>query len=410
MKRIVQTFVTGSTCFLMLSSSIFAAHAENSNSTYSYDEDEMEVPEEMLLQEDALNAYNTLYSTFKIDENYNYVLPDNYAGEYINDDYKLVIQLTTDDYSYYETILSDYDCVEFRTVDFSYNELYKLADETRNSISANMDEMIYASSGVNVEDNIAKVEVGVPSSVAKKATKVSANSKLPLVIEYVTVESTEESTAFLSDYASINTQSTQSDELIGGDEIDSYYYHATLGICGTHNGKNAVLTTGHAFDLNTKIMHNSNYFGIYTYKRHANNQYGDFGIIDLYDYTSCTPTNKVKFKINTVNITSTIYSVPAGTKCHKYGQQSTYATLSTTGTQDITFSLEDDTKITIKGLVCANLDSGTSQDKDSGGPIYIYQNSKWTFCGVHSGRRTNTSIVYFTPYLYIYGVFTAKTS
>ncbi len=410
MKRIVQTFVTGSTCFLMLSSSIFAAHAENSNSTYSYDEDEMEVPEEMLLQEDALNAYNTLYSTFEIDENYNYVLPDDYAGEYINDDYKLVIQLTTDDYSYYETILSDYDCVEFRTVDFSYNELYKLADETRNSISANMDEMIYASSGVNVKDNIAKVEVGVPSSAAQNATKVSANSKLPLVIEYVTVEPTEESTAFLSDYASINTQSTQSDELIGGDLISSYNHDATLGICGTHNGKNAVLTAGHGFPLNTKIMHDLNYFGLSIYNKFTNNQYGDFGIIDLYDYTSCTPTNKVKFKTNTVSITSTIYSVPAGTKCHKYGQQSTYATISTIGTEDVTYSISKTQKITIKGLVCSKLDSGASQDGDSGGPVYLYQNGKWTFCGVHSGIWHSASEVYFTPYLHIYGTFTVKTS
>ncbi len=410
MKRIVQTFIIGTTCFLMLSSSTLASHAENRKSAQTYAEDGVEVPTELLLQEDAINAYNALYSTFEIDESYNYVFPDDYAGEYISDDYKLVVQLTTDDYSYYEAILSDYDCVEFRTVEFSYNQLYKLADEIRCSVSEEMSEIVYASSMVNVKDNIAHVEVGIPPSTKKTALRFSLNDNLPLNIEYVTVDPTEANPSLLSDGSCDSSQSSQSTDLIGGDMIQSYFYKATLGICGTHNGKKAVLTAGHAFPLNTQIIHNSSYFGLVTYIRFSDNQYGDFGIIDLYDYSSSTPTNKVKHKINTVNITSTIYSVPAGTTCYKYGYQSTYATISTIGKEDVTYNLDDGTKITIKGLVCAELDSGDSQNGDSGGPIYIYKDGKWTFCGVHSGRKLSTTEVYFTPYLYIYGAFTAQTS
>lgn len=107
-----------------------------------------------------------------------------------------------------------------------------------------------------------------------------------------------------------------------------------------------------------------------------------------------------------------VQTLAIGTTCNKYGQKSKYATILTTGTENITYTLDDDSKtqITIKGLVCADLKSGTSQKGDSGGPIYISQNGKWTFCGVHSGADTSASSVYFTPYLHIYGVFTAKTS
>lgn len=411
MKPIVKSFVFGTACLIILNYSTFSVNAENSKSEIKYDDNSMEVSEEMLLQENALSAYKTLYNTFEIDENYNYILPDDYAGEYINDNHKLVVQLTTADCSYYETILSNYDCVEFNTVEYSYNELYKLADRTRCSILDEMDEeIVYVSSKVNVKDNIAKVEIGIPPSVKKTAFKTNRSNTLPLAIEYTTVEPTNSTSSFLSDVSYDSTRASASTDLIGGDMIKSYLSTATLGYCGTHNGKNAVITAGHAFSLNTTVGNGSVNFGVVSYNRYDDQKYGDFCIIDLFDYSKCTLTNKVRYKTNTVNIKSTIYSVPAGTVCHKYGEQSTYATISTLGTEDVTYSQADGSKITIKGLISAHLDSGNSQSGDSGGPIYTYENGKWTFCGIHSGHKKSSSEVYFTPYLYIYGTFTAKTS
>lgn len=137
----MKSLTIGAACILMLNCPVFSASAEQEN--FLNNCNEIEVSEEVLLQQNALNAYNTLYSTFEIDENYNYILPDDYAGEYINDYNNLVLQLTTTDYSYYEEILSNYDCVEFNTVEYSYNELYQLADKTRCSILEDMNDIVY---------------------------------------------------------------------------------------------------------------------------------------------------------------------------------------------------------------------------------------------------------------------------
>lgn len=407
MKSFIKSLTIGAACILMLNCPVFPASAEQEN--FLNNCNEIEVSEEVLLQQNALNAYNTLYSTFEIDENYNYILPDDYAGEYINDYNNLVLQLTTTDYSYYEEILSNYDCVEFNTVEYSYNELYQLADKTRCSILEDMNDIVYMSSKVDVKDNIAKVEIGVLPSVKKTIYKSNRNSTLPIDVEYVYVDPAESKHYFLSGANFDNTLSNSSYDLIGGDMVKSYLSTATLGYCGSHNGKKAIITAGHAFSLNTTVGNNSGNFGVVNYSRYEDDNYGDFCIIDLFDYSKCELTNKVKYKINTVNITATAYSVPAGTICHKYGEQSTYSTISTLGTEDVTYK-KDGKPITIKGLVSAHLESGHSQDGDSGGPIYVYENGKWTFCGIHSGYEARSKTVYFTPYLYIYGIFTAKTS
>ena len=253
-----------------------------------------------------------------------------------------------------------------------------------------MNDIVYMSSKVDVKDNIAKVEIGVLPSVKKTIYKSNRNSTLPIDVEYVYVDPAESKHYFLSGANFDNTLSNSSYDLIGGDMVKSYLSTATLGYCGSHNGKKAIITAGHAFSLNTTVGNNS----------------GNFGVVN---YSKCELTNKVKYKINTVNITATAYSVPAGTICHKYGEQSTYSTISTLGTEDVTYK-KDGKPITIKGLVSAHLESGHSQDGDSGGPIYVYENGKWTFCGIHSGYEARSKTVYFTPYLYIYGIFTAKTS
>ena len=186
MKSFIKSLTIGAACILMLNCPVFSASAEQEN--FLNNCNEIEVSEEVLLQQNALNAYNTLYSTFEIDENYNYILPDDYAGEYINDYNNLVLQLTTTDYSYYEEILSNYDCVEFNTVEYSYNELYQLADKTRCSILEDMNDIVYMSSKVDVKDNIAKVEIGVLPSIKKTIYKSNRNSTLPIDVEYVYVD------------------------------------------------------------------------------------------------------------------------------------------------------------------------------------------------------------------------------
>lgn len=197
--------------------------------------DNLEILPELISQEEALNAYNTLYGTFAIDENYNYVLPDDYAGEYINDDQQLVIQLTTDDYSEYQKILSDYSCVVYNTVKYSCNELSQLVNESRIDLIDEIDENCYVISGVDVVNNSAFLNIGVESLNENTQTYCINNADTPLSVNYVETSFDLENDCELLDESDSLLLTSSTASLIGGQEIKNANYYYTLGICGTYN-------------------------------------------------------------------------------------------------------------------------------------------------------------------------------
>lgn len=413
MKQGFKILAAGTVCAFTLTSAAFAVTGSEETIT-SADEliiDGIAVPQEMLLQQDALNAYQVLYSSFEMDDNYNYILPDDYAGEYIDDSYNLVVQLTTDDYSEYELLLDEFDCVEFKTVEYSYNELKALADNAFQSIAdtESMEDIQRVASYVSVQQNKAIIEIGTESPVEQESAIPYSMGNLPLEINYVQVEpDTQANIPNQSGNAVPAAASSDTMTLVGGKEIqDGYYYptYSTMAICGTYNGKNAILTSGHGVHLNNRVFCDNVEIGTVSFSRFSNNQNGDFGIVTLND--NAIMTNRVKYQTGTIPITSTVYSVPSGTTCYNYGSVSGYTKIEIKETQDIYYP---DEEITVKGLIVADIISGQSIAGDSGCPYYTLLNGKWTFCGVHSGYKASENEVYFTPYLHIYAIFTVKTS
>ena len=98
----------------------------------------LSVVQETMNQEAALEAYDTLYANMGIDSidvsTSETGYPDEYAGEYIDDNGMLVIQLA----EYDETLEEKYfamtgysDVVRFEYVEYSYNELNEVYQEAR---------------------------------------------------------------------------------------------------------------------------------------------------------------------------------------------------------------------------------------------------------------------------------------
>lgn len=107
-------------------------------------------------QEAAVNANEVLMESFLVDDVI--VYPEEFAGNYIEDN-RLVIELTCEDEAArqkYEELLKDFDCVEYRIVEHSYDFLYHLA----NDILEQMKEVYPVTKAyVDVINNIACVEI-----------------------------------------------------------------------------------------------------------------------------------------------------------------------------------------------------------------------------------------------------------
>ncbi|MDE7193026.1 MAG: hypothetical protein K2O14_03550 [Oscillospiraceae bacterium] len=328
MKTITKTAAIGISCLILMTFPVSAETIPTENDNLNNDTvyiDGVPVPQEMLLQEEALNAYDALYNRFEQDEDNNYILPDDYAGEYIDDSYNLVVQLTTDDYSEYEFLLDEFDCVVFKTVEYSNNELTELAREARTSIieTESKDNIEYVSSCVDVKNNKALIEIGTKDLNVRSNITSYSYRNLPLEIKYAYIEdkvqqdsSVETSRNDLMPTASNSETVT----LIGGNKIEVIGATMTMTICGTHNGENSLLTCGHGVLSVDSVKYDGVYVGGLSKRHFEDEGYGDYSIFKLND--NAVMTNKVKSEKGTVSITATKYNVPVGTVVYCYGQAS----------------------------------------------------------------------------------------
>lgn len=416
MKTITKTAAIGISCLVLVTFPVSAETIPSENENLNKDTvyiDGVPVPQEMLLQQEALNAYETLYNRFGQDEDNNYILPDDYAGEYIDDDYNLVVQLTTDDYSEYEFLHDVFDCVVFKTVEYSNNELTELAREARVSIieTENMDKIEYVSSCVDVRNNKALIEIGTEDFNTRNNITPYSYRNLPLEIKYIYIEDKVQQDSSVEtehDFVMPAASGSETATLIGGNKIEVIGASTTLTICGKHNGENSLLTCGHGIISVNSAKYDGVYVGSLSKVHFEDDGYGDYSIFKLND--NAIMTNKVKSENGAVSITATKYNVPVGTVVYCYGYASGYTMLTVTAVgKDMYYSNNKPYPLTIKGQTVAHIDEGEIISGDSGGPIYFYSNGKWTFCGVTSTLNTGNNMT-FTPYLHIYGTFTALTS
>ncbi|MCM1418955.1 MAG: S1 family peptidase [Bacteroides sp.] len=368
------------------------------------------IPDEGMIRQDfALQAYDELYDHFEQDENNNYIYPDNYAGEYIDDDYNLVLLITDSEDSFYKDILINYDCVRFETVDYSYSELDELREKSvTDLLTISSDPLLYCASYVDIKSNTAVVEIN-----SSHASSLNSESKKRFL--------TNRNPAVTYKFVDGNIEA-QSTTVIGGDYLrqtaSSYRCDMTAGMAGFYNGKPAIVSCGHAMENSAKIsLHESSGIvdiGKVSYVQFTDNKYGDYSFIVLDD--KIQTTNEVRTNTSTKAITDGYNKpLPIGTEIYSYGANSglskhkvTHLTVET-NVQVTVGGIE--VVRTIKGLTETKITQGMTQPGDSGGPYYLYSDSQWKFCGVHSGYSTDDhSRAVFTPYMYFSGGFKCKTS
>lgn len=268
-----------------------------------------EVREAMEKQAPALEAYFNLISYFEKDEFGVPIYPENYAGEYINAENELIVQLT-DRFSDHVILsyLSTVPIIRVKYVMYSYDELLSertIADE------------LYASGVHIVSDGVDIIENRYMIAILKEDLD-DVLLKYPNSPRVLFKEGT---------YAQAVSN------LVGGEQLynDSSWGDTTLGICGTYGGQDAFLTCGHG---------SSEYQHIYSYSpqyhqigeivyQQANTNPDYSGFLSLGDYaivkktsSSDTITNDV---MGGVEITGLFSSVPVGTTVFKYGYAGGYA-------------------------------------------------------------------------------------
>ena len=206
----------------------------------------------------------------------------------------------------------------------------------------------------------------------------------------------------------------------------------TVGICGTYNGQNALLTCGHGNGkvgiISTRypyISYAGSRIGQVSYQR-ANLDSSETGVESLGDFAIVTLNSDVSItnKIyGGLNVTGTYSSLPEGTTIYKYGKTSglSYGTITQASiSYAIDYSDGIMTTYYVRGLYKSSMQKSDGSDAiepgDSGGPVYIKDGSNYLLHGIVTARQNPAdgevaSVMYSTPIYYaIDAGFTVKTN
>lgn len=396
MKKIMSMFLIIS---LLCSMSIVSG--ASSSSINLYDEKhsfEKMIPEEvqeaMAKQTEALEKYEELIEFFDKDEFGVPIYPKNYAGEYIDENNKLVVQITNlfDDKEVLD-FLKETSVIQIKYVENSYDELLsqrKIADAMYSS------GVRVVSDGVDIVNNKYEITV-LEEDLEKIPSTYNRDSKLSIK---------------KGEYAEITAS------LLGGDRIynEDTGGYMSIGICGTYQGNNALLTCGHGNEKVGIISQRYPYIQNKTQSgrigqvvfQQANTNSSNYGVSSLGDFaivkitSSDTITNRVW---EGGQITGTYSSVPVGTTVYKYGSRTGYAWGNVTGTSiRLTYGDGLLASYTVDGLYSVSLQnsSGTTaiDGGDSGGPVWRADTGENLLHGIVTAKTNGTNIMYTTPIYY----------
>lgn len=366
--------------FLALFSVVLLFSLVSSKTTYAGDVDfakdiPEDVKEKMIRQEGALQAYDKLWNYFEKDDMGLPVYPDEYGGEYIEDD-MLVIEIVgiTEDYEKkYNEICGNSEYVSFKNVKHSLNQLNSLEETC-----------------VDLLDKYKLTEFGVDSRNNRYTIKV-IDSDLKSVVEII-------EDLGLKDMVEVNKGQYAkpcTSNLYGGDKIVNTSNGGGVSVCigGTYNGYEAILTCGHGNEGYPYFTRNSNNVGQVVSQRcntNSNdssiNSYGEFAII------KCTGnyvgTNKVRNSVGISSISS--YGYPSGTTICKYGYKSGFS--SGTVLQNHLYIVMGGGNYPLyylKDMMKAEVYNSTYTDAilegDSGGSVYSLVGNGYQIQGLVSG-------------------------
>lgn len=325
--------------------------------------------------------------------------PDEYAGEYIDDNGMLVIQLA----EYGESLEAKYyamtgysDVVRFEYVEYSYNELRQVYEE----IMSLYNEYDIVKSCIDTYNN--QIELFVSED---DYNDLLNDDYIKLNSNYLSV--------------GIGTPAMATEELYGGAEITDPNGGSSIGFGGYYSGQDAILTCGHSKEVGDSVYRNGNKIGEITFVRantdesslslNPGDTLGDFAIVEL------TGSNKSSCQImggnSIVQISGIRSNPPIGTTVYKYGAV-TGLTYSEIVRKNVTqeFTVIDGLKrqdYYTSGLTeCEMVSTNHCNPGDSGGSVFCFASSSNDYTlavGIVTGKGnldTNRYSLFYTPIQY----------
>jgi hypothetical protein len=349
-----------------------------------------------------------------------YVFPDEYGGEYINENNQLVILLVDRTDELEESYIArcggnENNVVQFQDAEYSLNNLISLQKDMRNSYA----EMGVQLTSIDCIEN--QIDVYVPedsplvaqTSTQTKSAKDSAMSTYfnDAVNIIVSSENDHVSPQTAPAAHELNNEA-RATNAYGGWFLKNSNGTFTAGFCGTYNGYAAVVSCGHGTVSNGSVSRINAYettlddsFGTVSKIQYTSGQYGDYSIITLSGYAA---TNKVTYNGTNYSITGNQYSAPVGTTIYKIG----YSTGLTAGTitsnySDIGSYGESYSSMYIYGIIRT---SASSAKGDSGGPVFLTYSSGYGALGTVAATTASGEMMYSALRYAVSGGFSLKTS
>lgn len=371
--------------------------------------EELRPIEIMIRQEPALKAYDELYSHFDQDKDGNYIYPYNYVGEYIDDNFNLILLVTDDNVELFEHVVSIHDCVKIKKVAYSYSELQQIIQSVIDKFGdkTEFSDMLVCSY-VDIINNHAVIEANENKYKDFQSKYFDLNSIL---------RSNDCLSIKLVDYTN-DVQAT-----VSGGSVICGSMGGTVTVGGRDGKKDALLTCGHLFNAvgedvylttpNSTGVTVGSKIGTVKYRTFDNEKCGDFSIVELDD--GVDSSSKVLAGNTTYTLSGIKNSVPINTALFKYGYKTGISQVLVTNTNVRVHVNADGFDLYVKGMTQATLLSGGAQHGDSGGPYLAYENGNWYLTGIHSGNKLNsngeaTNVVNFTPCGCINASFLLKNS
>ncbi|MFQ9871481.1 MAG: hypothetical protein ACLRVT_00080 [Oscillospiraceae bacterium] len=350
--------------------------------TQQRDAGELAAERAMSRQEEALDAYQLLWDSFeKEPESLQPYYPDEYGGEYIDDD-KLVIQLTEntpENQAKYRELCGNSDKVVFEKVTYSLNYLNSLESQAE-LLSKDFAVTGY---GVKRQENKFMIAVEQQDLTAVQQRLMRQRSSAPIEI----VE---------GEYAQ-----TLATSLPGGTAITNEK-GSGLSVCmtGYYQGSPALVTCGHGkTEVGKSMKYGGSKIGTVSIVKYQNNYYGDYSITKLdsvgYLFSS------VKSQYGTKTISGTRATV-SGASVARYGDTTKYDY----GVVSITnYTILYMDGYNIKGLTVMSQTTKDASYGDSGGCVYT-QGSPTYVTGIISGHAPippdgGRVFLLYTPIAYV---------
>lgn len=354
-------------------------------STNQNQEIEMEFAQDMTEQIDAIEAYNDIIGKLKSGE----LNEDIYAGAYINDS-KIIIMLTDlSDKSKSDFLLATDKpyAVDFNQAQYSLKYLDKKLNETVDMLED------YPITGYGFYESknkcFVEIEQGSYTHFVSEMPYLCADDNFPILFEpgeYIT--------------------ECVNEDILGGTSIQTSRGFMTIGFCGRYGIRDAIITAGHGAPEGSDTQ-----YGYVIKSQYNNNQFGDYSII----FTE--PDYRITNKLNVGSILGsdsvyvrTVYSnIPEKSTVHAYGCVGKGKLGEVTAT-NVSRTI-DSSGITIRGLTECTLSGSSTQNGDSGGPVYIPLGSyQVAACGIINGSNYSGTKMCFTPFEHIAANFSPLTS